>query len=296
MRKYVLFSGIGGAALAAILVGILLALPAKRASSPAEAPHNTTRGFISDLLRTVVPGAADALDDLHREIGAPLDLQYDRDLQYGLGPNNELAKIVGLGRALERLPKGKIYLDAPIEMKVGDKRTVDARVGVNVPDEVLRGHARAGDQSIGGTLGVSHEMIATLSGPGFAITRTTPEKQTVAEGFPTVWQWDIEAKQNGTQELEATLYALVPERQRIDAYTQKITVTVKPLTVGEWLKSTGEEIGTIKAIVLPLGAIAAAILSWFGISLRRQRRSPTTPRVRRRQSEKRGDSGDPKPA
>src|SRR6516165_6148201 len=181
------------------------------------------------------------------------------------GPNNELRKMEALGRTVEQLPKGKIYLEAPSEMKVGDKRAVDARVGINVPDEVLRGHVRAGDQSIPGTLPVSHEMIATLSGPGFAITRTTPEKQTVANGFPTVWQWDIEAKQDGTQELEATLYALVAERQRVDSYTQKITVTVKPLTVGEWLKSAGEEIGAIKAILLSLGAIAATILSWFGI-------------------------------
>jgi hypothetical protein len=139
-------------------------------------------------------------------------------------------------------------------------------------------------------------MIATLSGPGFAIMRTTPEEQTVAGGFPTVWEWDIEAKQDGTQELEATLYALVPEQQRIDSYTQKITVTVKPLTWGEWLKSAGEEIGAIRAILLSLGAIAAAILSWFGISRNRQRRAPTTTRARRRQTARADGNSDPKPA
>jgi hypothetical protein len=35
-------------------------------------------------------------------------------------------------------------------------------------------------------LRVSFEMIATLNGPAFEIKRTTPEKQAVAEGFPTV--------------------------------------------------------------------------------------------------------------
>jgi len=41
-------------------------------------------------------------------------------------------------------------------------------------------------------------MIATLNGPAFEIKRTTPEKQAVAEGFPTVWEWEIEAKHDGT--------------------------------------------------------------------------------------------------
>jgi hypothetical protein len=85
----------------------------------------------------------------------------------------------------EQLPKGKIYLDAPTEMKVSDKRTVDARVGVNIADDILRGHARAGDQSVEGTFPVSHEMIATLNGSGFAIAMITPEhadNQCVGQG------------------------------------------------------------------------------------------------------------------
>jgi hypothetical protein len=44
-----------------------------------------------------------------------------------------------LRRQLDQLPRGKIYLDAPTEMKVSDKRTVDARVGVNAADDILRG-------------------------------------------------------------------------------------------------------------------------------------------------------------
>ena len=44
-------------------------------------------------------------------------------------PADELSRMRALRQALEMLPKGKIYLDAPIEMKVGDRRSVDARVG-----------------------------------------------------------------------------------------------------------------------------------------------------------------------
>jgi hypothetical protein len=218
-------------------------------------------------------------------------------------PLDQRAQMRVLGQELQQLPKGKIYLSAPIEMKVSDKRVVDARVGLNVPEEVLKGHARAGDQSTEGTLRVSHEMVAILSGPGFAITSITPEKQAVAEGFPTVWEWEVEAKVEGAQELEATLYALVPDspsttaQQRIDSYTQKINVSVKPQTWGEWIKSTGEEIGAIKGILLSLGAIAAAVFSWFGISRKRQRRvTPPTPRAPKRQVAKTGGKGGEKAA
>jgi hypothetical protein len=112
--------------------------------------------------------------------------------------------------ALEQLPKGKIVLDAPKAMKVGDISAVHANVGINVPIEVLRKHSRPTDQSHEAILSVSSEMAASLTGPGFAISPTTPEQQGVAEGFPTVWSWNVEAKQEGEQELEAALYVLLP--------------------------------------------------------------------------------------
>jgi hypothetical protein len=200
------------------------------------------------------------------------------------GAADELSGMRARRQALEMLPKGKIYLDAPVEMKVGDRRSVDARVGVNVPDDILRGHVRAGDQTAGGKLRVSHEMVATLNGPGFEIKPTTPEQQPVAEGFPTVWEWEIEARRDGAQELEATLYALVPiaepagARYRIDSYTQTINVSVRPQTWGEWLQSLREEINSAKAIAIALGGIGTAVLGWLGISARLRTRSPRRPR------------------
>jgi phytoene dehydrogenase-like protein len=184
---------------------------------------------------------------------------------------------------------GKIYLHAPVEMKVGDRRGVDAHVGVNVPDEILQGRVRPGEQIKEALLRVSYEMIATLHGPGFKINPTTPEQQTVADGLPTVWEWEIEANQDGAQELEATLYALVPNtvvptgapantRQRIDAYSQTILVSVKAQSWGEWLKSLREEIDAVKAIAIALGGVATAAIAWLGISGSWRRRSPTRPR------------------
>ena len=204
------------------------------------------------------------------------------------GLPSQLAQMRTLGQELEQLPKGKIYLSAPIEMKVGDKRVVEARVGVGVPDDVLKGHARTGDQNTVAPLRVSHEMVATLSGLAFAITPITPERQTVAEGFPTVWEWEVKAKQEGAQELEATLYVLVPDvtsgtaRQRIDSYTQKINVSVTPQTWGEWFASAREGIDAVKAIVVGLASITTFALGWLGISFKRRRRSLPTPTKRTR--------------
>jgi hypothetical protein len=119
-------------------------------------------------------------------------------------------------------------------------------------------------------------MAATLSGPGFKIEATTPEQQTMAEGSPTVWSWNVEAADAGDEELIATLYALIPDgdktvRQRIDSYTQKIMVSVQPQSWGEWLESFGKEIDAVKAIVVTLVGVATVVLSWLGISLVRKK-------------------------
>lgn len=88
---------------------------------------------------------------------------------------------------------------------------VEANVGINVPMETLRKQLDSRTQTFEGALGVSAEMVATLNGPAFKIDAVTPEQQTIAEGFPTVWSWNVEAKQEGEQELEATLYALAAD-------------------------------------------------------------------------------------
>ena len=116
-------------------------------------------------------------------------------------------------------------------MKVGDKRQVDAKAGINVPMEILQGKLRPGDQQFKGQAHLSYEMVATLIGPAFKIDALTPEKQPVAEGYPTVWSWNVEAKDAGEQRLEGVLYAIVGEaRQRVNSFTQDIDVSVRPMT------------------------------------------------------------------
>jgi hypothetical protein len=177
-----------------------------------------------------------------------------------------------LRNAIEALPKGNIALRAPAKMTVGDQNEVKATVGFNVPMEALRKQLGPGpaDQKLEGSLSLSPDMVASLNGSGFTIESTTPEQQSIAEGFPTVWSWNVTAKQEGEQELEATVYVLVGDgnkttRIRVESFTQEINVSVRAQTWGEWLKSLGDELGAVNGILVALGGIITLVLGWLGI-------------------------------
>jgi hypothetical protein len=180
------------------------------------------------------------------------------------------------GEALKALPEGSIVLQAPTAMKVGDKRKVEARVGLDVPSGTLKLRSNSQDQTFEASLPLSADMVAVLSGSGFTIEAITHQQQSVAAGFPTVWEWNVQAKEDGEQELEATLYALLPDgnstvRQRIGSYAQKIIVTVRAQTWGEWLETFGHEIETANTALVTLAGAATAALGWFGIFFHRRR-------------------------
>jgi predicted secreted protein len=193
-------------------------------------------------------------------------------------PTTRLSDADRMGKrkeALEHLPAGKIVIEAPTLMKVGDKRKIEATAGIGIDPELLK-NAKPGNQKYEGLLRVSAEMIATLTGPGFKIEATTPEQQPMTEGYPTVWSWNIEAVDDGEQELEATLYVLLfldaekPDRQRIGSFVQKISVSVRPLSWGEWFMSCAKEFDAAKGIAVGLFGLGTLALSWFGTSLTRR--------------------------
>ena len=199
----------------------------------------------------------------------------DAPIEAPTSDSKDLAQIVENRKRIEQLPKGNIVLDGPSTMKVSETRAVHANVGVNVPIEKLRQGVRKGDQAVEEKLAVPSEMIAVLSGPGFKVTATTPEQQSVAEGFATVWSWDVEAKSAGDQELEATLYVM-PLRQRIASYKQKISVSVMELTWSEWLKSFRDEIDAIKGIVLTLSGAVTGVIGWLLLYSDRRKKKEAT--------------------
>jgi hypothetical protein len=175
-----------------------------------------------------------------------------------------------LGAEIRNLPKGKIFLDAPATMMVGEAREVEARVGIDAPLEALKGRAPAGARSISGVLAVSNTMSAELTGASFEIVAESPKLQSVAAGYPTVWRWKVRATEDGDRELEATLRALVtngdPDGQFIDSFKASVKVSVKPLTWTESLKSVSEDVSAAQAIAVALVAMATALLGWLGFS------------------------------
>lgn len=182
--------------------------------------------------------------------------------------DNQLGRIRARAQEIRQLPTGTIILDAPKLMRMSEARSVEARVGVNVPPEILRQHTTDDIQRVESFLRTSSEMVAVLYGPGFKISPTTPEQQTVAEGFPTVWNWNVEPLQSGDQELTATLYAIVPDgdtlsRQRLESYTRVISVNVKEQTWPEWLKTVSEGMGAVSGIITAGASMGGLALGWI---------------------------------
>ena len=181
-----------------------------------------------------------------------------------------LEKMSSLGAQLRDLPKGKIFLDAPAAMMLGESREVEARVGLDTPLDALKVRATAGAQTVSGLLAVSNAMSAELTGAGFEIVPESPKVQSVANGFPTVWRWKVKATEEGDRELAATLRALVtngdPDGQFIDSFRAYVKISVRPLSWTESLKVLSEDVSAAQAISLAGVAMVTAILGWLGIS------------------------------
>jgi hypothetical protein len=111
----------------------------------------------------------------------------------------------------------------------------------------------------------------------------------MADGYPTVWSWDVEAKQDGQQTLEAKLYAILSDgkdktiRKYVNSFSQTITVSVRELTWGEWIKSLSSEIDAVKAVVVSFSGAVVAILGWFGISSFRRKEKVARSHVRKQE-------------
>jgi hypothetical protein len=230
---------------------------------------------------------------------AMLSFEPDAKRNSGIAMRAYMSRSWQRGDALRALPVGRIVLLAPAKMKVGDARQVEANVGLDVPEDVLKRNLRSGDQKLESIARVSTEMAATLTGAGFKITPVSPEQQTLAVGFATVWTWTVEAKEQGEQFLEATLYALVPEgtntpRQRVDSYTQKISVDVRERTWGEWFEAFGRQFDEAKSIVIALFGLGTVITGWLGISFAfRAKKKARAPLKGKRAAPLRSREGEP---
>jgi hypothetical protein len=83
----------------------------------------------------------------------------------------------------------------------------------------------------GARVALSNDMVAHLSGLGFAIDRITPEQQLVTAVGPTNWLWQIQPTETGTLHLHLTLSAVVLVRgssqlHSIRTFDQTLTIHV----------------------------------------------------------------------
>lgn len=180
-----------------------------------------------------------------------------------LKATSDSQQIEDSGKKLRHLPDGRIILIAKSEMKIGDVAMAEVRVGVGVPDNQMRAELPLSTQLTEGALKVSSQMLAKLTGAGFKIEPQSPEQQSVAKGFPTVWTWTIEAQHEGRQELTATLYALDPGKKQpqwLGSAQKQITVLVRPQSFMEWLGSLSMAVKLIAGIVTGIAAIVGV---WF---------------------------------
>jgi hypothetical protein len=195
----------------------------------------------------------------------------------GQSSADQLGKIVSFGNSLKQLPSGNVVIEAPTTMTVDDVRNVSVRVGHNVRMDDLKKKLKETDQQVEGTLRVSAEMAATLTGAGFKIEPNTSERQNIAESFPTEWTWNVTAKQEGEQQLQILLYAIIlngdkETRLQVESYAQQVTVSVRPKTWGEQAEAISGELTTVKSIAISVGAIATALLTWVGFSRSKRKR------------------------
>jgi hypothetical protein len=72
-------------------------------------------------------------------------------------------------------------------------------------------------------------------------------------------------------------------RKYVNSFSQTITVSVRELTWGEWIKSLSSEIDAVKAVVVSFSGAVVAILGWFGISSFRRKEKVARSHVRKQE-------------
>ncbi|PND29091.1 hypothetical protein [Sinorhizobium sp. M4_45] len=183
----------------------------------------------------------------------------------GEGEDTALRQMRSLGETIQSLPDGKVALNAPTQMTVGEPREISAVVGVGVPTEELAEVFRKGDQHFSADAKVSHKMVARLTGANFKVEEYTTGQQLIALGNPTMWKWRVTASLEGTQTLTAMLYAVVTNGKDdvevlIDTYDQEITVEVKPMTWMETFSAIKNSVKEAWEIWLAVGGLVSVVV------------------------------------
>ncbi|MDQ1593149.1 MAG: hypothetical protein QOG71_3776 [Pyrinomonadaceae bacterium] len=132
---------------------------------------------------------------------------------------------------LNSLPRGEVAFNTPEKMRLEQSVNVEVKLGkANLAgqlEKLIKEEGKVESHPIK----VGNVMEAQLAGAGFEIIPITPAEQPLSDSMPTEWEWQVKAKQEGTQRLHLTLTVVVlvegkERRRKIDTFKKDILVEV----------------------------------------------------------------------
>jgi hypothetical protein len=132
---------------------------------------------------------------------------------------------------LASLPLGEAAFNAPEKMRLNESVNIEVKIGgpkmVGQMADLITGEGKVESHRVK----VARVMEAQLAGANFEIIPITHAEQPVSESEPTEWEWQVKAKQEGTQLLHLTLNAVITvdgkeRRRKTQTYKKEISVEV----------------------------------------------------------------------
>jgi hypothetical protein len=109
---------------------------------------------------------------------------------------------------LDELPWANIAFNPPGSLGYGKKYTLQLELSAKKTGAELAASISGPGERETASVQISNEMQARLTGDGFQITATGPERQAVSANA-THWSWEVTPKQMGSQLLHLTLEAVL---------------------------------------------------------------------------------------
>jgi hypothetical protein len=134
---------------------------------------------------------------------------------------------------LAALSADRIVFNPPGQMTEGAHERVEARISGDLEQDLTRALTERGGPQ-GGEVKVEASMTAKLAGTAFEIAAQGSERQLVAGGRPTAWDWDVMPLRSGPQRLSLNVGVSVKmpdggeERRDLPALDRDVQVAANP--------------------------------------------------------------------
>jgi hypothetical protein len=119
-----------------------------------------------------------------------------------------------IDQRFKALNPGKVLISAPHEMRVAVAQPFVVRIAAANQSDGINSDLPAGGQTHTSTMLITPTMRATLDGAGFAIQRTSDERQFIGGGSFTEWSWQVTPAESGNRELVVTVYVELDTRSK----------------------------------------------------------------------------------